>query len=990
MKKYLLKLYFLYFASLVFKTFLLTTAAIVVGIAFSPLLPQKVILLVLSVLLSFYITEKFLLLFIPRRFLWRIEKDNPWLNERLVSYYELKKEDNIFVQRLEKELKDLLIQKKLRMRISFQREFRILYFSIIILFLSLLINVKYFSGWHNKYKFPLDPNYACIFADDSTFIKQPFHEKTTFLIHCKKPEVQILSIRDTVLKIKNFKPGRYYIKASVSKLKSTISIVDILPVPRVDSIKVKLGNKIYKNEKSLLIKRGEEFKLDVYVCGDFKSILFFNSEVIATGTGHLSYNGNATKDFTVDILFQSGLLTRRYHLFDAIVLNNLPPRIEIQVPRSLISDIPASMQLIIRGSVEDEDGIKRVVLNYRIRNQKMKILLKRYSTVIPYDTFSMIFNLDEFQLLPGEELRFKIMAQDIYGLYAESEEYIVRFPTLNEIYSELTEEVATGMKTVQESRSKFDDFQERLEGYIDSLKFKADLDEEAQKKLKNSLEEIITKLQNSQKSLENFQEVISRMRELSISPDIIKNIEKISKLLNVIMNEELKDLFNNLQKISKIEDEEKLKDIADRIAKNRKKIIENLEFFEKLLERVKEEMEMERIFTQLDDLYTKRKDIRLQTQTGLDMDTLFQEEQKFKKGLDSLNHSIQEKLKNYEDIKSVEKILNELKTSMDKVFSSQDKILSSVKKKRRKRAVQFQKEQESELGRILKQFKNLRNAMDAARSSELMHLLDKIRRELLFISLNLENNLKNESIFPYFHDALLKARDDLKEFSFMFLIGGTGLLKILDFAIDSLNSTPDKSLQSINLVILNLYRIYSAMQNQSKGQGMQDAMKILENLLKRQASLTRRTSGLLPLPFTYPVQSELEKLLEEQKALKSQLMEMYMKSSNEELRQKIYEALKEIDKAQQKLAEHKLTEDIIEHQRRALKHMLEAERALKEQRFSEKRYAEPPKPYIVPHPSELQYKTEIQEINRALQQIDKLDPAYQKIIRKYLLQLLED
>ena len=712
--------------------------------------------------------------------------------------------------------------------------------------------------------------------------------------------------------------------------------------------------------------------------------------MIATGTGHLSYNGNATKDFTVDILFQSGLLTRRYHLFDAIVLNNLPPRIEIQVPRSLISDIPASMQLIIRGSVEDEDGIKRVVLNYRIRNQKMKILLKRYSTVIPYDTFSMIFNLDEFQLLPGEELRFKITAQDIYGLYAESEEYIVRFPTLNEIYSELTEEVATGMKTVQESRSKFDDFQERLEGYIDSLKFKADLDEEAQKKLKNSLEEIITKLQNSQKSLENFQEVISRMRELSISPDIIKNIEKISKLLNEIMNEELKDLFNNLQKISKIEDEEKLKDIADRIAKNRKKIIENLEFFEKLLERVKEEMEMERIFTQLDDLYTKRKDIRLQTQTGLDMDTLFQEEQKFKKELDSLNYTIQEVLKSYEDIKSVEKILNELKTSMDKVFSSQDKILSSVKKKRRKRAVQFQKEQESELGRILKQFKNLSNAMDAARSSELMHLLDKIRRELLFISLNLENNLKNESIFPYFHDALLKARDDLKEFSFMFLIGGTGLLKILDFAIDSLNSTPDKSLQSINLVILNLYRIYSAMQNQSKGQGMQDAMKILENLLKRQASLTKRTSGLLPLPFTYPVQSELEKLLEEQKALKSQLMEMYMKSSNEELRQKIYEALKEIDKAQQKLAEHKLTEDIIEHQRRALKHMLEAERALKEQRFSEKRYAEPPKPYIVPHPSELQYKTEIQEINRALQQIDKLDPTYQKIIRKYLLQLLED
>jgi len=620
----------------------------------------------------------------------------------------------------------------------------------------------------------------------------------------------------------------------------------------------------------------------------------------------------------------------------------------------------------------------------------MKILLKRYSTVIPYDTFSMIFNLDEFQLLPGEELRFKIMAQDIYGLYAESEEYIVRFPTLNEIYSELTEEVATGMKTVQESRSKFDDFQERLEGYIDSLKFKADLDEEAQKKLKNSLEEIITKLQNSQKSLENFQEVISRMRELSISPDIIKNIEKISKLLNEIMNEELKDLFNNLQKISKIEDEEKLKDIADRIAKNRKKIIENLEFFEKLLERVKEEMEMERIFTQLDDLYTKRKDIRLQTQTGLDMDTLFQEEQKFKKELDSLNYTIQEVLKSYEDIKSVEKILNELKTSMDKVFSSQHKILSSVKKKRRKRAVQFQKEQESELGRILKQFKNLSNAMDAARSSELMHLLDKIRRELLFISLNLENNLKNESIFPYFHDALLKARDDLKEFSFMFLIGGTGLLKILDFAIDSLNSTPDKSLQSINLVILNLYRIYSAMQNQSKGQGMQDAMKILENLLKRQASLTRRTSGLLPLPFTYPVQSELEKLLEEQKALKSRLMEMYMKSSNEELKQKIYEALKEIDKAQQKLAEHKLTEDIVEHQRRALKHMLEAERALKEQRFSEKRYAEPPKPYIVPHPSELQYKTEIQEINRALQQIDKLDPAYQKIIRKYLLQLLED
>jgi len=990
MKKYLLKLYSLYFASLIFKTFLLTIAAIILGIAFSPLLPQKLILLVLSILLSFYITEKFLLLIIPQRFLWRIEKDNPWLKERLISYFELRKEDNIFVQRLEKELKDLLHQKKLRMKTSFKSEFRTLYFSIIILFLSLLINAKYFSGWYNKYRFPLEPGYACIFADDSTFVKQPFHKKITFLILRKKPEDQILSTRDTVLKIKNFKPGRYYIKASTSRLKSTVSIVDILPVPRVDSIKVKLGNKIYKNEKNLLIKKGEQFKLDVFVCEGVKTILFFNSEAVATGRKHLFYNGNATKDFSVDIMFQSGPLTRKYHLFDAIVLNNLPPRIEIQIPRSLISYVPEDMHLVIRGSVEDEDGIKQVALNYRIRNQKMKILLKRYSTMIPYDTFSMTLNLDEFQLLPGEELRFKIAAQDIYGLHSESEEYIVRFPTLDEIYSELTEEVTTGMETVQESRNKFDEFQERLEGYIDSLKFKEYLDEEAQKKLKNSLEEIVTRLQNSQKSLENFQKTISRMRELSISPDMIKNMEKISKLLNEIMNKELKDLFNNLQKISKIEDEEKLKDIADQITKNRKKIIENLEFFEKLLERVKEEMEMERIFIQLDDLYTKRKDIRLKTQTGLDMDTLFQEEQKFKKGLDSLNHSIQEKLKNYGDIKSVEKILNELKASMDKVYSLQEKILSSVKKKRRKRAIQFQKEQESELGRISKQFKNLRSTMNAARISELIHLLDKIRRELLFISLNLENNLKNENIFPYFHDALLKARSDLKRFSFMFLTSGTGLLKILDFAIDSLNSAPDKSLQGINLVILNLYKIYSAMQNQSKGQGMQDAMKILENLLKQQASLTKRTSALIPLPFTYPVQSELEKILEEQKALKSQLMEMYMKSNNEELRLKIYEALKEIDKAQQKLTQHKLTADIIEHQRRALKHMLEAERVLKEQRFSEKRYAEPPKPYIAPHPSELPYKTEINEINRALQQIDKLDPAYQKIIREYLLQLLED
>jgi len=990
MKKYLLKLRFLYFASLLFKVFLLITAAIITGIALSPFLPVNIILLLLSIPLSIYTTEKFLALITPRRFLWKIEEDNPWLDERLISYYELKKEDNIFVQRLEKELKDLLAQRKLQIKISLTRDFRILYSSIIILLLSLFINVKYFSGWYSKYRFPLDPGYTCIFADDSVLIRQPFQKEITYLIHCKKPQDRLLSVEDTVLKIKNFNPGRYYIKASTGKLRSTVSIVDILATPHVDSVKVESRGKTHKNEKSLLVKKGEKIRVDVYTDTDLKSILFLNSKPVYTGARHLSYTLKAENDFNMNILFQFGRLARRYHLFDAIVLNNLPPKIEIFEPRSLISDIPANMQAIIRGSVEDEDGIKRVILNYNIRNQSMKILLKRYTSIIPYDTFSLIFNLNEFNLLPGDELRFKIMAEDIYRLYAESEEYIFRFPTIDEIYDELNEEVATGMKTVQESRNMFENFEDRLEGYIDSLKFKTNLDEEAQKKLKSSLKEIITKLQYSQKKLENFQKVISRIKELSLSPDVIRNIEKISKLLDEIMNEELKDLFNNLQKISRTEDEKNLKDLASRIEKNRKKIIENLEFFEKLLERVKEEMEMERIFTKLDDLYTKRKDIRLQTQTGSNIDTLLQKEQEFKKELDSLNYTIQDMFRNYKDKETINKILNELKSLMNEVYSSQDNILSSMKKRNRMQAVQFQKEQESELGRILKQFKNLRSAMNAARTSELMHLLDKVRRELLFISLNLEDNLENENIFPYFYDALLKAREDLKEFSFMFLVGGTGLLRILDFATDSLASSPAKSLQGINLVILNLYRIYSAMQNQSKGQGMQDAMKILENLLKQQASLTKRTSGLLPLPLTFPVQSELERLLEEQKALESQLMEMYMKSNNEELRQKIYEALKEIDKAQQKLAQHKLTKDIIEHQRRALKHMLDAERALKEQKFSEKRYAEPPKPYTVHPPSELHYRTQIEEINRAMQELDKLAPEYQKIIRKYLLKLLED
>ena len=273
--------------------------------------------------------------------------------------------------------------------------------------------------------------------------------------------------------------------------------------------------------------------------------------------------------------------------------------IKDQPPQVLVNNLRDSVlfkSILLGGSLSDDYGITSLQLNYQLLKGNQSLPVK--SIIIPLasarnqQNFFYRWAVDSLALQPGDKLTYHLQVWDNDGVNGRkstrSSDYIFALPSEEELKTEISKSQQSAESKIDQSLQKAKDLKQSIDEAQEKLKGKQSLDWQDKKMLedlieqKQKLDQAIKDLQKENSLLEQKKESFSEESER-----IKEKSEQIQKIMNELLDEETKKLFQELEKLLKENADptqmQKLLDKMDRKEINMEKELERtLELFKQL------------------------------------------------------------------------------------------------------------------------------------------------------------------------------------------------------------------------------------------------------------------------------------------------------------------------------------------------------------------------------------------------------------------------
>jgi hypothetical protein len=273
--------------------------------------------------------------------------------------------------------------------------------------------------------------------------------------------------------------------------------------------------------------------------------------------------------------------------------------IKDQRPEIVVDNLRDSIlfkSIMLGGALSDDYGITELRLNYEIvkgsRSQTPKTILIPLVSTKNQQNFFYRWPVDSLQLQPGDKLTYHLQVWDNDGVNGRkstrSSDYIFSLPGEEELKAEVSKSQQAAQNKIDQSLQKAKDLKRSIDEAQEKLKGKQALDWQDKKMLedlveqKQKLDQAIKDLQKENSLLEQKKESFSEESER-----IKEKSEQIQKLMNELLDDETKKLFEELEKLLKQNADpsqmQKLLDKMERKEINMEKELERtLELFKQL------------------------------------------------------------------------------------------------------------------------------------------------------------------------------------------------------------------------------------------------------------------------------------------------------------------------------------------------------------------------------------------------------------------------
>ncbi len=653
------------------------------------------------------------------------------------------------------------------------------------------------------------------------------------------PEAVYLKSNALRLKLTNTNPGEFSytfekiqnevpFQLDASGFYSDAYTIKIVNRPELTQLKMKLDFPRYLGRRSeelvnsgnLEIPEGTKITWQIATANSSKaSLLFSSSEVpnpMETLNNQVFTFSKGFKDpdqYWVDLENEQSKNKDKISYAIEVIKDQYP-----QITVDQFKDSVLFKTVYLGGQLGDDYGITQLILNYQTvtngKTDNKKIVIPLSSNQVRQNFFYQ-WHLDSLDLEAGDKLNYYLQVWDNDGVNGrkstKSATYNFDLPSEEKMKEEITKSQTSAENKIDQSLKKAKELRETIDEAQQKLKGKQTLDWQDKKMLedlirqKENLDQMINEIQKQNAMLEQKKEALAEQDE-----KIREKSEQIQKLMDELLDDETKKLFQELEKLLKensdISQMQKMLDKMNRKEINLEKELERtLELFKELqydykldqaIQQIKEQTEkQEELLKKTEELTSDKKNKNTKGKKGEEKkddtnspenkgnNTESEENPKSREETESQKlakeqEKLSDELGNFEKtLKELEKMAEDLDKPADtpseddknQLKESQKESKESLKEGNPKKSVEPQKKSISKMKQMKQQLEGMENSMEMEMNMENLEALRQVIHGLIKLSYDQESLMKDfnqvQQIDPKYiqlSQNQLKVKDDSK------------------------------------------------------------------------------------------------------------------------------------------------------------------------------------------------------------------------------------
>ncbi|MBA3704873.1 MAG: hypothetical protein H0W84_02925 [Bacteroidetes bacterium] len=774
-----------------------------------------------------------------------------------------------------------------------------------------------------------------------------------------------------------------------------------------------------------------------------------------------NYSARLFRDKTYSVTTANKFLKSKDSVTYAInVIPDAYPQINVEEKKDTIS----AKRIYFRGDVKDDYGFNKLTFNYRfITNNDTAIIdnNKKFTTnsnsvainkAVIQDQFYHYWDMNELGISPGDQIEYYFEVWDNDGVTGSkstrSQKMIFKAPTLKEIAENTNKNNDKIKDDLEESIRQAKDIQKELSDLQRKVAEKKTLTWEEKKKLQDLLDKQKA-LQNKVEKIKNENQQNNQQQSEYKQPDekLAEKQRQLEELFDKVMTPELKEKYNELQKLLEKLDKDKVQEALEKMKLDNKDLMKELDRNLEIFKQLEVEQKLQQNIDKLNELVKKEEDQAKKT----DEKNADSKEQKEKQ--DELNKQFEDLKK---DIKDLEKKNSELEqpNKMENSEPQQQEVQKEMQKSseqlnenQKKNASKSQKSAAQKMQKMAEQMASMQAQMEQEAASEDIDKLRSILENLIQLSFGQEALMgelskakTNDPQFFKINQKQKKLQDDSKMIEDSLLALSKRVPQVqatvnreisainmnMEKAVEEINESQTPSMDgrnhkqegisrqqfamtSINNLALMLNEALSQMQAEAKsktpgsgscnkpgGKGQKPSAasmrKMQEQLNKQIQKLKEGMAKDGNKPGSKPgmmgntgMSQELAKLAAQQAAIRQELQKMADQIKDGKGAGNLGKLAEKMEETETDLVNKMLSLETIKRQEEILTRLLESEKAEKEREMDEKRQSNEAKNENFSNPNEFfEYNRLKQKETELLKTVPpSLNPFFKTKVNEY-------
>jgi uncharacterized protein DUF4175 len=311
------------------------------------------------------------------------------------------------------------------------------------------------------------------------------------------------------------------------------------------------------------------------------------------------------------------------------VLTDAPPRVSLAAPARDM-DLPESMQVLLAVDAVDDFGLASLQLIHRTNDGPQEVV------PLPFEPgrdvhLAHLWDLSAADLLPEDRIVYRVVAQDndtVSGpKRSSSREYVLRFPSLYELYEEATAAQEEQLQGLQELAEQGRQAGEYLEEVRRELLKREELTWEQKQQLEATLQREAERARAVEELGRELEQTLEQLEENGLSSEeLLEKLAEMRELMAEVLSPELREALQELQQAMDSQDPGELAEALRQFNQDQEAFQQRLERTIAMLERVRTEQRLEAAVKQAAELAKRQGQINEELDADGDLERLAEQE----------------------------------------------------------------------------------------------------------------------------------------------------------------------------------------------------------------------------------------------------------------------------------------------------------------------------------------------------------------------------